>query len=242
MLRRLRQHSPRGGRLCFSDKGLYLLWYKKSPLSLNMTPSVKPSSQVLERIYLGIGFRLIARFLDIVLLVFFLLVQLLVAELGRGMYLIFLAPAFLFQVFFYVYCVKRWGGTPGKLILGLKVVKDNGENVGWKEATIRESVTLAFSLATLCVTAVALRDIPEDSYGMAGFLEKKAILIEVFPLANALIQMLTSLWSNCESLVLICNRRRKAIHDYMAGTLVIRRKDQVILRNGLVGATLDIVI
>lgn len=207
-----------------------------------MTPSVKPSSQVLERIYLGIGFRLIARYLDMVLLGFFLLVQFLVAELGREMYLVFLAPAFLFQIFFYVYCVKRWGGTPGKLILGLKVVKDNGENVGWKEATIRESVTLAFSLATLCVTAIALRDVGEDSYDMARFFHKDALLLEVFPLANALIQLLASLWSNCESLVLICNRRRKAIHDYMAGTLVIRRKDQVILRNGLAGATLDIVI
>jgi len=207
-----------------------------------MTPSAKPSSQVLESIYLGIGFRLIARYLDMTVLGFFLLVQLFVAELGRGMYLVFLVPAFLFQVFFYVYCVKRWGGTPGKLMLGLKVVKDNGDNVGWKEAAIRESVTLAFSLATLCITAVALQDVPEETYGMAGFLEKNVLLMEFVPLANALLQLLVGLWNNCESLVLICNRRRKAIHDYMAGTLVIRRKDQAILRNGLAGATMDIVI
>src|SRR5882762_7205206 len=158
-----------------------------------MPPSAKQSSQVLERIYLGIGFRLIARFLDIVILSLFLLISLFMSGYGRGMYLIWLVPAFLFQVFFYVYCVKRWGGTPGKLMLRLKVVKNNGDNVGWKEAIIRESVTLAFSLATLCVTAAALLDVPEDIYCMADFHERKILLLEIFPVANALIQLLTGL-------------------------------------------------
>jgi uncharacterized RDD family membrane protein YckC len=33
-----------------------------------------------------------------------------------------------------IYLVKKYGGTPGKLIVGIKIIKLDGTDVTWKEA------------------------------------------------------------------------------------------------------------
>src|SRR5437667_12036427 len=48
------------------------------------------------------------------------------------------------------YFHARWGQTIGKMAAGIKVVKLNGEPIGWREALIRSSVditTFIFGLA-----------------------------------------------------------------------------------------------
>ena len=48
-------------------------------------------------------------------------------------------PSTLFGLFYSVYLVRRYGGTPGKLIAGVCIRKLGGEPVGYREAFLRYS-------------------------------------------------------------------------------------------------------
>src|SRR5438046_279640 len=51
--------------------------------------------------------------------------------------LYYLVPSTLFGLFYSVYLVQRFGGTPGKLIVGVRIRKVSGEEVGYREAFLR---------------------------------------------------------------------------------------------------------
>src|SRR5258708_18759820 len=46
-------------------------------------------------------------------------------------------PNLLFCLFFGVYLVRRFGGTPGKLLVGIRIRKLDGSPVGYREAILR---------------------------------------------------------------------------------------------------------
>jgi uncharacterized RDD family membrane protein YckC len=50
----------------------------------------------------------------------------------------FFIPWTLIALFYNVYLVRRFGGTPGKLIMRLRIRKTTGEPVGYREAVLRE--------------------------------------------------------------------------------------------------------
>jgi uncharacterized RDD family membrane protein YckC len=51
----------------------------------------------------------------------------------------------LIAILFHVYLVKRFGGTPGKMVLRLRITRLDGSPVGFKEASIRYSVLFVIS-------------------------------------------------------------------------------------------------
>src|SRR5262249_23122483 len=61
-------------------------------------------------------------------------------------------PGLLFGLWYHVYLVMRYGGTPGKLILNMRIAMTDGSPVTPKAAFLRYAVLLA--LAEL--TAIAL--------------------------------------------------------------------------------------
>jgi uncharacterized RDD family membrane protein YckC len=44
---------------------------------------------------------------------------------------------FLIALAYYVVMEVQWGGTVGKMVLGLKVVKESGERIDWQASIIR---------------------------------------------------------------------------------------------------------
>ncbi|MBL0743919.1 RDD family protein [Chryseolinea lacunae] len=193
-------------------------------MTLNQAP---PSA---KEIYGGFWIRLGSLFLDFLIVLPIGLFFHFAGGFGRVVHLYTIAPHFMVLIFFHVYCVKRWGGTPGKLIVGLKIVKENGEDVGWREAFVRHSVMLALSLLTMCGTTAAALQLPEDTYGMATFMERSLLLAGVFPVFTQVVSWLSNIWVYGEFMVLLTNEKRKAIHDYMAGTVVINEKYQAFVR------------
>jgi uncharacterized RDD family membrane protein YckC len=177
-------------------------------------------------IYGGFWIRFGSLWLDfLILLPAVALIQFL-SGLNKPLYYTLLLPNFILLLFIHIYCVKRWGGTPGKLILGLKIVKDNGENVNWESAILRHIVMLAISVFGMWITAVSVAQIDNQTYGMLGFVERSLAVSQVDPFMFSVYTWLSNIWIYSEFVTLLTNRKRKAIHDYMAGTVVIRGKYQ----------------
>jgi uncharacterized RDD family membrane protein YckC len=101
----------------------------------------------------------------------------------------------VFQLFYSVYLVYRFGGTPGKLIMRLRIVRVDGRAV-----TLRRAF---------------LRHFPEFLFSLLGF---------VGPSWEPYERVLLQIWIWSELIVMLTNKRRRALHDFIAGTVVIRRR------------------
>lgn len=182
-------------------------------------------------IYGGFWIRFGSLWLDfLILLPAMALIQLL-NGISKPMYYGLLVPNFIMVLFLNIYCVKRWGGTPGKLILGLKIVKDNGEDVNWESAILRHLVMLVIMVFGTCVTVISISQIPDETYSRLGFIERSVTISQVNPIMFSVYTWLSNIWIYSEFIVLLTNRKRQAIHDYMAGTVVIKSKYQSFLNN-----------
>lgn len=131
-------------------------------------------------------------------------------------------PGLVIGLLFHVYLVGRYGGTPGKIWLKMRIARLDGTAVGYREALIRYSVL--FTLSTLVSVAMVLAtlSISDGEYLSLGFLARSARLLELAPQWLKPIDILLNVWVWSEFIVMLTNKRRRALHDFMAGTVVVR--------------------
>ncbi len=137
------------------------------------------------------------------------------------MYFITLVPNILIILWYQVYLVKRFGGTPGKLIVGIKVLKLNLKPISWKEAILRYSVLLGITIYGLIVTISSLIKADTQTYNNLGWLQKQQYLIFLSPILYKIYTWSSNIWVYSELLVLLTNKKKRAIHDYIAGTVIV---------------------
>jgi uncharacterized RDD family membrane protein YckC len=186
------------------------------PLPARETLAVEPE-------YGGFWIRLGAFFVDAILplpltLIFFSDI------LNRREHDVLYVASFIIALFVHVYCVKKWGGSPGKLLCGLKVVTEDLRAVGWKEAWLRHGGNLVLSVASGIVYFWALGQITDSEFSSLGFMDRTRRIMAISGNAQTAITWLTNAWMWSEFIVLLCNSRRRALHDFLAGTVVVRSR------------------
>ncbi len=129
---------------------------------------------------------------------------------------------FFFEAFYDVYFVQRFGGTPGKLIVGLRILKTGGSPVTYREALLRAGPELIFSLLGSIGLAVALSRIPGAAHStfLAGVSSSQ--LLAFSPAWSGPVQIIERIWNWGELIVLQTNRKKRALHDFIAGTVVVQ--------------------
>ena len=125
---------------------------------------------------------------------------------------------------FVIYCVGRWGGTPGKLIVGLQIVRTDLQRAGWKEAWARHSVDLAFSIVGFGQYMYSLQQIPDHTIAELTRSQLSQELSKLDRLPDTIMLWAGQIWIWGELIVLLSNRQRRALHDFIAGTVVIRKR------------------
>ena len=174
-------------------------------------------------IYSGFWSRLGANLLDFLIFLPFLLLLMFINRIHLYVYFITLIPNLLFIFWYHIYLPKRYGGTPGKLIVGIKIVKMNSSPIGWKESILRHCVYFIFSIISIGMTAMAILLADIEIYESLTRIEKSAYLSSLSPGQNV-ITILTHIWVWSEVIVLLFNKRKRAIHDFIAGTVIIKSK------------------
>jgi uncharacterized RDD family membrane protein YckC len=129
----------------------------------------------------------------------------------------------LIAILFEVYLVKRFGGSPGKMILGLRIAKLDGSPVGYRHAWIRYSVLFLITTMSSAALLVSLFNMSDDEYAAFAAARTSIRSLEAgAPAWYQPLQILGSIWVYSEFIVLLTNKKRRALHDFMAGTVVIR--------------------
>lgn len=124
-----------------------------------------------------------------------------------------------------IYFVGRWGQTIGKMALRIKVVALNGEEAGFVRAFYRHAVDLAFSLATSALTVYALMSVTSREFDLLPFDARLDLLQTRTASWTDILNWLLIAWTLSELVVLLLNEKRRAIHDYIAGTVVVHTRE-----------------
>lgn len=138
--------------------------------------------------------------------------------------LYYLIPGTVFGLFYSIYLVRRFGGTPGKLIVGIRIRKLDGEPVGYREAFLRYSVDFIFCVLMSVALLFPLFHMTDAEYHSLSFMQRSQRMIELAPSWYKPLQWAQTAWVWGELIVLLTNRKRRALHDFIAGTVVIHTK------------------
>ena len=132
-------------------------------------------------------------------------------------------PGELFSVFYCVYLVKRYGGTPGKLLMGIKICKLDGSAIGYREAVLRYLPDFILGFLMSIALIISVFHMTDAEYHSLTYMKRSMRMIELAPSWYKPLQWIQNIWIWSEFLVLLTNRKRRAIHDFIAGTVVIHK-------------------
>ncbi len=137
---------------------------------------------------------------------------------------VFLFLSFIAVNFLSIYLLTKFGGTPGKLLMGLRVKKLSFEKIGWKEAWLRFVVDLVILGALFFFHVLILHKIELREFSELSYLQRANLYYEKSYFWLPFIDIIYTLWISSEGVVLLLNKRKRAIHDFIAGTVVVKHK------------------
>jgi len=186
---------------------------KETPLQLD---------GVSEDIYAGFWLRLGSLLLDFIFVIPVTGLMLYFNSLGKDLYFYTVIPGFLFGLWYNIYLPKRYGGTAGKLVAGIKIIRIDGQSIGWKEAVLRHIVLLGLTIFSviLMISCVLMAD--EETYSSLSWLKQSPYLMSFSPILFTIYTWASNIWVYSEFIVLLTNRRKRAIHDFIAGTVIVK--------------------
>lgn len=130
----------------------------------------------------------------------------------------FYSLAFLLFDFF---LMKRWNQSLGKMALGIKVMKSDYSTIGWKEIILRDTLDILSNAweflraGLILVGLIAVNLIWVPSNMTPGPFKNWPEII------TRDLSFLYLIWGSSEVVILLTNHRKRALHDFLAGTVVV---------------------
>jgi uncharacterized RDD family membrane protein YckC len=188
---------------------------KKTPLTID---------GISESIYAGFWTRLGSLLLDFLILLPYVFLILYINGLSTNAYYFTFIPGLIFHFWFSIYLVKKYGGTPGKLIVGIKIIKLDGTGVTWREAILRQIVNFILAIFGSVITIIALSKADIEYYESLTWITKQQYLFALIPVLFKIYTWTNNIWVYSELLVLLFNKRKRALHDFIADTEIVKTK------------------
>ena len=139
----------------------------------------------------------------------------------------YLVPGIIFCFFYNVYLVKRYGGTPGKLLVRIRIAKVNGEPVTYREALLRYAPEMILSFLVSISLICGLLHMTDIEYSSFSLIDRAKRLAQLEPWGEA-VKTIYGIWVWSELLVLLTNKKRRALHDFIAGTVVVEKSHRAL--------------
>lgn len=176
-----------------------------------------------RNVYAGFWKRFFAGFVDLLVFVPFIFLFHFIDGISIEAAMI---GAVLSGLMYSVYSISfhyKFGATVGKMAAGIKVTQPNGDAIGWQHAILRSSFDVVFAIATICIQLIALSQVDPAIYLNAGFTAKGQHMMQFYPAWHDMLNLVTFVWVFSEFVVLLFNERKRALHDFIAGTVVVQQ-------------------
>ncbi len=177
-----------------------------------------------DNIYAGFGPRLASLLLDAVIMMPLIFIIQYINSFSKYMFFYTLIPNLILGLWYNIYLPKKHGGTPGKLIMGMQILNLNGKSIGWKEAFLRHVIILLLTLFSSILMIDALIAADDITFQNLSWIKQTQYLMSLSPVLFTIYTWLTNIWSWSELIVLLTNPRKRALHDYVAGTVIVKKR------------------
>lgn len=132
-----------------------------------------------------------------------------------------LACNFIVGLLYSVYFHARWGQTLGKRLARIRVINLDGSPIGWTTALRRFSVYIALNAGLTVFAAMALSQVDPMAFASAGWMERQEMLSAHSSGITTALDNFTNVWIVSAGVVVLFNRRRRALHDFIGGTVMV---------------------
>ena len=177
-----------------------------------------------NNVYAGFGRRLGAVFIDLLILAPTIVLFTYLDGLGMEAAIASIVISTILYSLYSIYFHYKFGATLGKMAVDIKVTLPNGSKIGFKHALLRSSVDLVYALLTSTAHVIALTKVNSELYFDANWQERILQLTALLPAWAKTSEWLFQLWFWSEFIVLLLNKRKRALHDFIAGTVVIHKE------------------
>lgn len=182
-----------------------------------------PVMQDAAPVYGGFWRRFAAVMIDGLILAPLFMLQFYLMAQGRAGLVYSMLPMFVVPVLYNIYLVKRFGGTPGKLAMKLRIKMLDGSPVTGQAALLRYLPWVVFGAVQSVGTALAAYSLTEETYASFGWMERSVQLEMVQPLWTTYSGHLMKAWALAMLISLLATSKRRTLHDFIAGTVVVRK-------------------
>jgi uncharacterized RDD family membrane protein YckC len=99
--------------------------------------------------------------------------------------------------------------------------------IGVREALLRSSVDIGYGLLFAFFQVYAIGQVDPDAYLIAGYMERVKLTMPHYPEFSNDMNIFSDVWYCSEMVVLLFNKRKRALHDFIAGTVVIQKEYRI---------------
>ncbi len=174
--------------------------------------------------YGGFWRRVGALLIDFLILSPLLVITYFGVQYSKLFYVWYFVPGILLALFYQVWLVQKNGGTPGKRILGMRIALVGGGQITPKAALLRYSVIGTLTVIQQFALLLATRNIRDEAYYPLGYLQKSMAMAAAAPPYYSVVTRMLGVWMLAVAISMLCNHRRRALHDFIAGTVVLRER------------------
>lgn len=132
------------------------------------------------------------------------------------------AASFLFFRFYFIVFTGLWGQTPGKMLAKIKVIRADGTEIRWSNAILRNIFETILVILINVGYFVALSHTTTHNFDLLSIEAKKGLIERTIPAFVNYLFWTRRIYAGSEFFVLLLNKRKRAIHDFIAGTVIIR--------------------
>jgi len=177
-----------------------------------------------DTIYPSVGKRFLALLVDGLIFIPMMILFMYINNLGRLNAIYTSIFHGLIGISYHMFFLTRFGATPGKMLLKIKIVTINGQKIGLKEALLRFIVNLIIMVISIIITTYMHLLITEQQFNAMDNRKRIKWFSDNRPVLHKVFIWATRAWMWSDLIVLLCNKRKRALHDYIAGTVVIKSK------------------
>ena len=124
-----------------------------------------------------------------------------------------------------VYFLSRWGQTIGKWVAGIKVLRLDGGPLSPAHVWRRSSVDIVLMVVYLVVIIYTVATWTGPEWSSMNWFDRRKEITQRAPVLR-IYEWMVQIWVNSELVVLLFNTKRRAVHDFIAGTIVLVVRSQ----------------
>ncbi len=118
--------------------------------------------------------------------------------------------------------LSRYGRTVGKWAVGVRVIDKAGQKISFGRGILRQILSVPSMVAGLVMYSLLYQAVSEQGLNFASFMEVARWLHAATPSVLRKLNDAATYLTLVDVLVVLTNRERRSLHDFIAGTYVIR--------------------